>query len=143
MKMIDVLIKLANDEIEDKSTLLVENEQGETFEYVYYERYCVFRGQYCSTLEDDFGIDKDFLNFEVKLIPPKPKKYQLKLYKDDDLSYMTRSPYDNIFSYYVSDKNETCNFITKFTQKEIDNDKFLKFIEMHCVKEEVEENEND
>lgn len=72
MRLIDVLAKLANDEIEDKSTLLVKNEHGETFKYVYYERYHVFQGKWCSTLEDDFGIDKDSLNFEAKLMPPKP-----------------------------------------------------------------------
>lgn len=71
MRLIDVLAKLANDEIEDKSTLLVKNEHGAAFEYVYYERYHVFRGKWCSTLENDFGIDKDSLNFEVELIPPK------------------------------------------------------------------------
>lgn len=71
MRLIDALAKLANGEIEDKSTLLVENEQGEIFNYVYYERYHVFRGKCCSTLEDDFGIDKDSLNFDVELIPPK------------------------------------------------------------------------
>lgn len=75
---------------------------------------------------------------EVELIPPKEKKYQLKLYKDDDLSYVTCSSYENDFNYDLSDKNETCEFITKFTQEEIDNDKFLKFIEQHGIKEEVE-----
>ena len=79
MKIIDVLNMIAKGEIKDKSTLLVANGQGETFEYVYYERYHVFRGRYCSTLEDDFEIDKDFLNFEAELTPPKEKKYLIML----------------------------------------------------------------
>lgn len=78
MKMIDVLGKLANGEIKDKSTLLVESGE-ETFEYVYYERHQVFRGRCCSTLEDDFGIDKNFLNLEVELVEPKEKKYLIVL----------------------------------------------------------------
>lgn len=120
MKMIDVLTKLANGEIEDKSTLLVESEVGETFEYVYYERYCFFRGQCCSTLEDDFGIDKDFLNFEVKLIPPKEKKYLIKvkiqgLY--EDFAYLN---YSELQSYVMIDSkfdDERCR--THFTKSEL------------------------
>lgn len=112
--MIDVLIKLANGEIEDKSTLLVENEQGETFKYVYYERYHVFRGKCCSTLEDDFGIDKDSLNFEVELIPPKPKKYYLKLDEDDSFSYINLTMYA---AYEAATKDEFFGYKTKFTQE--------------------------
>lgn len=139
MKMIDVLNMMAKGEIKAKSMLLVESEEGETFEYVYYERYHVFRGQCCSTLEDDFGIDKDFLNFEAKLISPESNKYQLKLYKDDNLSYVTRSYCEKVFNYDLGSKTEVSEFITKFTQDEIDDDKFLKFIEQHGIKEEVEE----
>lgn len=79
------------------------------------------------------------LNSEVIFIEPIPKKYQLKLYEDDDFSYVTRSSYDSGFNYDISDKNEICEFITKFTQEEIDNEKLLKFIEMYGIKEEVEE----
>ncbi|MCJ0554172.1 hypothetical protein MMJ53_05215 [Enterococcus cecorum] len=43
------------------------------------------------------------------------------------------------YIYDLSDKNETCEFATKFTQEEIDNDKFLKFVEKYAIKEEVEE----
>lgn len=78
------------------------------------------------------------MNQEVELIPPKEKKYQLRLYEDDDLSYVTRSSYDSDFNYDLGDENEIMEFTTKFTQEEIDNDKFLKFIEQHGVKEEVE-----
>ena len=38
---------------------------------------------------------------------------------------------------------ELCEFTTKFTQEEIDNDKFLRFVEKYGVKEEVEDNEID
>ncbi|CAI3507908.1 hypothetical protein CIRMBP1196_02492 [Enterococcus cecorum] len=79
------------------------------------------------------------LNREVDLILPKENKYQLKLYKEDDLSYVTRSSYDSDFNYDLGEENEIMEFITKFTQEEIDNDKFLKFIEQHGIKEEVED----
>ena len=130
MKMIEVFIKLANGEIEKGTKLWLEecsfNFNGDSFTN---EQYPFGNSSFLSTR---------FLNKEVEFIPPKEKKYQLKLYKDDDLSYVTCSSYENDFNYDLSDKNETCEFITKFTQEEIDNDKFLKFIEQHGIKEEVE-----
>lgn len=144
MKMIDVLNMVAEGKIEKDTKLIVSDGFGE-YEYKYKQQkgYRAFYNNFDKIskmrIDNEFRLDEDFLNLEVKLIPPKPKKYQLKLYEDDDVSYVTRNPYDNIFSYYVSDKNETCNFITKFTQEEIDNEKLLKFVEQHGIKEEVKE----
>lgn len=138
MKMIDVLSLMAEGKIK-KDTKLIVYDGSEEYSYRYSEICRTFFDEYSSRIECDFDIDEDFLNLEVELIEPKPKKYQLKLHDGDDVSYVTRSPYDNIFSYYISDKNETCNFITKFTQEEIDNDKLLKFVEQHGIKEEVED----
>lgn len=130
MKMIEVFIKLANGEIEKGTKLWLEecsfNFNGDSFTN---EQYPFGNSSFLSTR---------FLNKEVEFIPPKEKKYQLKLYKDDDLSYVTCSSYENDFNYDLSDKNETCEFITKFTQEEIDSDKLLKFIEQHGIKEEAE-----
>lgn len=151
MKMIDVLTKLANGEIEDKSTLLVENEVGETFEYVYYERYCFFRGQCCSTLEDDFGIDKDFLNYEVELILSKPKKYLVKfnmrgLRSDIDefcyLNYVKKYEYVD-----VDDKTQTVSHKTRFTKQELQSiqpvKEFLDDMQGKYELIEVTDDEND
>ena len=129
MKLIEVLQKVANVEIEKGTKLWLEecsfNFNGDSFTN---EQYPFGNSSFLSTR---------FLNKEVEFIPPKEKKYRLKLYKEDDLSYVTFSPYKNIFNYDVSDKNETCNYRTKFTQEQIDSDKFLKFIEQHGIKEEV------
>lgn len=120
MRLIDVLIKLANGEIEDKSTLLVENEQGETFECVYYESYRVFRGQCCSTLEDDFGIDKDFLNYEVELIPPKEKKYLIKFNMRGLNEYFTYLNYSELRNCVMIDnKSEDEIHKIHFTKSEL------------------------
>lgn len=145
MKMIEVLIKLANGEIEDKSTLLVENEQGETFKYVYYERYHVFRGKCCSTLEDDFGIDKDSLNFEVELIPPKPKEYLVKL---NVQGLYEGFAYLNYFRNQVRIHDEFDNEIykTHFTKDELQSiqpvKEFLDDMQGKYELIEVEENES-
>lgn len=131
MKMIEVLQKVANGEIEKGTKLWLEecsfNFNGDSFTN---EQYPFGNSSFLSTR---------FLNIEVELIQPKPKKYQLKLYEDDDFSYVARSSYDSSFNYDISDKNEICEFITKFTQEEIDNEKLLKFVEKYGIKEEVKE----
>ena len=139
MKMIDVLNMMAKGEIKEGSKLKIDSEV-----YNYVETYtdgggCSFVHQEGPFLEKDELITQYFLNLEVELIPPKPKKYQLKLHKEDDLSYVTRCSYHTDFNYDLSSKGELGEFITKFTQEEIDNDKFLKFIEQHGIKEVVEE----
>lgn len=139
MKIIEVFIKLVNDEIKDQTILKIYDHTGDLHRYTFDGKFKAFYDESDDELGGDFEISNKFLNYEAELIESKPKKYQLKLYEDDDFSYVTRSPYDNIFSYYISDKNETCNFITKFTQEEIDNDKLLKFVEQHGIKEEVED----
>lgn len=135
MKLIDFLTKLSKGEVEN-GTVLTVNDKGRYREYRYIEGSCFL---------DDYNLPlniygKNDLNSEVILtVPkPKPKKYHLKLYKNDNLSYITRSSYESDFNYDLSDKSEIGEFITKFTQDEIDNDIFLTFIEMHGIKEEVE-----
>lgn len=132
MKLIDVLIKLYKGEIKNGTTLTVNDKQ-----YKYIEN-CFL---------DDYNLPlniygKKDLNSEVVFNEPEIKKYYLKLYKDDDLSYLTRSAYGNDFNYDFGNKVEISEFITKFTQDEINRDKILKFVERYGVKEEVEDNED-
>lgn len=132
MKLIDVLEKLSKGEIKN-GTVLGINDRKKYRQYKYIGN-CFL---------DDYNLPLNIygesdLNSEVIFVVPKPKKYQLKLYKDDNLSYITRSSYEHDFNYDLTDKSEIGEFITKLTQEEIDNDKFLKFIEMHGIKEEVE-----
>lgn len=141
MKMIDVLNMMAKGEIKEGAKLKTGYKIYDYIKDYTESENCSFVNQEddrIELLEDNEFITTDFLNYDVELIRPNPKKYQLKLYEDDDLSYVTFSPYKNIFNYDVSDKNETCNYRTKFTQEQIDSDKFLKFIEQHGIKEEVE-----
>lgn len=136
MKLIDVLEKLSKGEIKNGTTLTVKRDSGNIYQYKYTND--CFLDDYHFPL-NIYG--ENDLNREVTLIEPIPKKskkYQLKLYEDDDFSYVTRSSYDNGFNYDISDKNEICEFITKFTQEEIDNEKLLKFVEKYGIKEEVQ-----
>lgn len=142
MKMIDVLSLMAEGKIK-KDTKLIVYDGSEEYSYRYSEICCTFFDEYSSRIECAFDIDEDFLNLEVELIEPIPKEYQLRLYEDDDLSYVVRSSYNSDFNYDLGSKMELCEFTTKFTQEEIDNDKFLRFVEKYGVKEEVEDNEID
>ena len=129
MKIIEVFQKLANGEIKEGTKLILNDDlhfifNGRVFESDLY------------LLENCMFLKEEDLNQEVELIPPKPKKYYLRLDKDDNCSYINKNVY---FSYEVANKSEHNNYKTKFTQEEIDGSIFLKFIEQYGVKEEVEE----
>lgn len=135
MKLIDVLQKLSKGEIKNGTILTIKSDNARDFKRYEYVDNCFL---------DDYHFpiniyDENDLNREVTIIEPKPKKYLLKLYIGDAMSYVTRSCYDGDFNYDLGSKCEFSKFKKKFTQEEIDNDKFLKFIEKHGIKEEVEE----
>lgn len=81
MKMIDVYMKMTNFEIELGTKLIIGD-----YTFVYVKRWLSeksvsyrFEDMKEKMLEDYYDIDLDFLNKEVELIPPKPKKYLIKL----------------------------------------------------------------
>lgn len=83
MKMIDVLNMMAKGEIKEGSKLKIG---GNTYSYIDTytddDGYCSFVNEegYSDTfLEDEEMITQHFLNLEVEMIPPKPKKYLVKL----------------------------------------------------------------
>lgn len=129
MKMIDVLNMMAKGEIKEE-TKLIASTVLDDYEYRYSTGYRRFFNKYFNEIEDDFSLDEDFLNLEVELIPPKPKKYYLRLYEDDSFSYINKN------------KIGCTDYKTKFTQEEIDGSMLLKFIEQHGIKEEVTEDED-
>lgn len=138
MKMIDVLNMMAKGEIKE-GTKLITDDDLDDYAYRYSEVYQTFMDRYMNRIEDDFFLDEGFLNTEVELIEPIPKEYQLRLYEEDDLSYVVRSSYNSDFNYDLGSKDELIESQTKFAQEEIDNDKLLKFVEQYGIKEEVEE----
>lgn len=75
MKMIDVLSLWAKGKIEKDTKLIVLDD----YKYRYSENCNTFFNKCLNGLEDDFCLDKKFLNFEAKLIPPKEQKYRIKL----------------------------------------------------------------
>ena len=139
MKMIEVFDLMAKKEIKHETQLIIHYDSA-CRSFRYHKLYQTFLNDNHERMEEEFVFGDDFLNFEVELIPPKPKKYYLRLDKDDNCSYINKNVY---FSYEVANKSERNNYKTKFTQEEIDGSMFLKFIEQHGIKEEVAENEID
>lgn len=80
MKMIEVMIKLANGRIEDQTTLKIYDSHA-LYTYTFEGRYNAFYSntKYRAELGSYFKINSNFLNYEVELIPPKEKKYLIKV----------------------------------------------------------------
>lgn len=116
-KIIDVLNMIAEGEIKEGTKFILNDVlfifNGRVFESDLY------------LLENCMFLKEEDLNQEVELIPPKPKKYYLRLYEDDSFSYINKN------------KIGCTDYKTKFTQEEIDGSMLLKFIERHGIKEEV------
>lgn len=142
MKMIDVLIKVANGEIKDQTVLEIHNPIGncKVYTYTFNGQTKMFYNGFNWTLDYYYKLDDKFLNFDVRLIPPKPKKYYLRLNGDNDFSYVN---WDKRSSYEFSTSCDYFGYETKFTQEEIDNNELLKFVEKYGVKEEVKDDEDE
>lgn len=139
MKIIKVLQKVANGEIE-KGTKFILNDNL----FIFNGR--LFESNDSTYLENCIFLNEKDLNKEVELIPPKLKKYYLRLHggTSNFEDYVNRHKENFGLHSYIIDDDEECNgFYTKFTQDEIDNDVLLKFIEQRGIKEEVEEDEDD
>lgn len=121
MKMIEVLQKVANGEIKDQTTLKIYDPHvlhTYTFEGKYNSFYS--NTKYRRELGGYFKISGDFLNYEVELIPPKEKKYLVKLTIrgiNDENTYLNRNRKRNVI--FLSDNFEGQYSQTKFTKQEM------------------------
>ena len=145
--MIDVFIKLANDEIKDQTILKVYDHTGDMYTYTFDKKFKEFYDEYNNEMIDDFKISNKFLNYEVELIQPKEKKYFVKF---NMRWWIERFSYLN---YY--EKNESVELNTKqssvfckasFTKDELQSiqpvREFLEDMKGKYELVEVEENEN-
>lgn len=146
--MIDVLIKQANKEIKEGTILKVPDEElfgkKSVFEFEFNEDH--FYDEEGLTVEELYPFDTDFLNSKVELIPPKEKKYLIKV----NVRGLTISfEYLNYFEggVVISSKNDNYIYKTHFTKKELQSiqpvREFLEDIEGKYELIEVEENEAD
>lgn len=152
MKMIDVLCKLANGEIEEGSKLKIG---GNTYSYIDTytddDGYCSFVNEegYSDTfLEDEEMITQHFLNLEVEMIPPKEKKYLVKFNMrglKENYRYLNYIESDECAN--INDKRCTTMDKTHFTKSELQSIRsvreFLEDMQGKFKLIEVEDNEID
>ena len=148
MKMIDVFIKLANDEIKDQTILKVYDHTGVMYTYTFDEKFKAFYDECDDELGGDFEISNKFLNYNVELIQPKPKKYLVKFNMrglKENQSYLThRFGNDTVYIGYITRDEFYSN---KFTKDELKSIKSVReFLEDMQGKYEligVDDNEAD
>ena len=126
-------------EIENQTVLEIHHPIGK-IHYTFNSETTLFYNGSNWELDYRYKLDDKFLNFDVKLIPPKPKKYYLRLNKDNEFSYVN---WDRRSSYEFATNCDYFGYKTKFTQEEIDSCEFLKFVEKYGIKEEAKDDEND
>ena len=148
--MIDVLIKLANGEIKDQTTLKIYDHIDKLYTYTFDGKYNSFySAKYSRELGDYFKISGNFLNLKVELIPPKEKKYLVKLNMRGlrkgreylNLDYDKRGD-ERV---HLDDKCETLSMQTEFTKQELQSIQPVReFLEdMEGKYELIEVNSND
>lgn len=79
MRMIDALVKLANGEIKEGTLLKIVDEKYDAKQSAFEFSGGYFYHEEDFSLEGLYSFDFDFFNREVELIPPKEKKYLIKL----------------------------------------------------------------
>lgn len=131
MRMVDVLMMTANGEIE-KGTMLEIGNKIYTYTDEIAESDCSFvRQEYgdCVLLEDEELITEKFLNLEAKLMPPKQKKYSIKLNirglnKVDSYVNYKVSNIDPVI--ILSNDQPTISWKTQFTKQEMKEIKAIR-----------------
>lgn len=124
MKMIEVMIKLANGEIKDQTTLKIYDHADTLYTYTFEGKYNSFYSntKYRRELGGYFKISGDFLNYEVELIPPKEKKYLVKIHIKGLLNIRNYLNYynDGIKQWIELGNNLVQGFYqTRFTKQEM------------------------
>lgn len=122
MKMIEVLIKLANGEIKDQTTLKIHDPVDTLYTYTFNGKYKSFYSntEYSRELGNYFKINDNFLNREVELIPPNPKKYMVKFNMrglKENYRYLNYIESDECA--HINDKRRTTIDKTQFTKQEL------------------------
>lgn len=119
MKMIEVFDLMAKKEIKHETLLIVYSESV-GYVYKYDKLYQTFLNDDSKRMEEDFVFGDDFLNFDVKLIPPKEKKYLVKFNMrglKENYRYLNYIESDECA--HINDKRCTAIDKTKFTKDEL------------------------
>lgn len=148
MRIIDVLQKVANGEIKDKTKLFVYDHIECIDIYTFDGK--AFYDECNKEIGTNFIIDGKFLNYNVELIPPKEKKYLVK-FNMRGLNGIDEFFYLNYIETYkcvdIDDKKQTVSHKTQFTKQELKSiqpvREFLEDMEGKYELIGVDDNEND
>ena len=147
MRIIEVFNLMAERKIEEGTKLIVSG-GFEEFEYEYKKRHLNFVDEDLDDLDERFNIDENFLNREVELIPPKEKKYLVKLNMRglrEDFAYLNYTKSRNCV--VIHGKVDCATYKTHFTKDELQSiqpvREFLEDMEGKFELVEVADNEND
>ena len=138
MKMIDVLQLMSERKIKNNTILKILDNSGRIVHtYEYDAEYEDFYDTYSHS--ETLDIFK-FVNINVVLIDPESQKYYLKLFDDDECSYVHYHYDQNTDSvdYLIGAKALIDNYQMTFNENEIKNDKLLTFIAKYGIKKEIE-----
>lgn len=119
MKMIDVLNLMAEGNIKNYTKLIASTDLVD-YEYRYSTGYHTFFDKYSNRIEYGFFLDEDFLNIEVELIPPKEKKYLIKVNVQglrEDFAYLNYTKSRNCV--VIHGKVDCATYKTHFTKSEL------------------------
>ena len=130
MKMIDVLNMMSEGKIKEGTKLEIGYKIYNYINDYTESENCSFVNQEddrTELLEDNELITTDFLNLDVELIPPKPKKYLVKFNMRglrNDMNYLNYNKDNEHVS--IFDKSEWSPVQTKFTEKEMQSIKVVR-----------------
>lgn len=126
MKMIEVLQLISEGKIKDQTTLVIYNPIDKLYTYTFNGKFKAFYSntKYGEELSYYFKLNDKFLNFEVELIPPKEKKYLVKLHIKGLLNIR------NYLNYYNDGIKQWI---------ELGNDLVQGFYQIHFTKQEMQD----
>ena len=146
MKMIEVLNMMVKGEIKDQTIQKIYDHTGDMYTYTFDEKFKAFYDECDDELGGDFEISNKFLNYNVELVQPKPKKYLIKLTIkgiNDEHTYLNRNRKKNVI--FLSDNFEGKYTQTQFTKQEMQDiqlvREFLEDMEGKYELIEVDDNE--
>ncbi|MCJ0522253.1 hypothetical protein [Enterococcus cecorum] len=147
MKMIEVFDLMAKKEIKHETQLIIHYDSV-CRSFRYHKLYQTFLNDNYERMEEEFVFGDDFLNFEVELIPPKEKKYLIKMHIKGLIRELTVVNYQRLIGEIVLASPGDTNFVqTSFTKSEMQSiepiREFLADMKGKYTFIEVEDNEND
>lgn len=148
MKLIDVVNKWANNEIENETKLVVYDKAGRRYTYTFDARSDEFYDEYGNTLSGNRMMNIDYLTYEVKIIPPEEKKYLISVHIKGLIRELTVINYHRLLGKIVLGSAGDTNFVqTSFTKSEMQSiepiREFLDDMKGKYTFIEVEEYESD